>query len=379
MSLETNLPGTAAPIAKRVWWAALVVLPLLFVGLSLLGWAGPASVLALLFVAVVLLPLGAKSLTVGVVYSDLNAVREGFAKLKSIDILVLPKTGTLTAGKHSVVGVHSFSAEVSADELLEIAAAVESESEHSIGRATVAAAELKGLAGRPAARDLRAIPGIGITAVLDGKAITIGGPSLLIGRNLTLTVDQLLLVNDENSRGRTVSYVIRDNELLGCIVTADVVNEFAARKIASLQKLGKKVVLLSADAQGVVEWVAGQVGLDEAFGEVLPHQRQAFFDRLQADGKSIAVVGSEFEPESAAIEKLAPSLEALDWIVVRGGRLRGKLWQNRLVAAVLTLAGLPMVVSSFSSENPAATLTYGAVLISLSTAFALFQTYSMKR
>jgi Cu2+-exporting ATPase len=379
MSLETNLPGTPVPSAKRVWWAALVVLPLLFVGLSLLGWAGLASVLALLFVAVVLLPLGAKFLTVGEVYADLNAVREGFAKLKAIDILVLPKTGELTAGKHSVVGVHSFSSDVSADELLEIAAAVESESEHSIGRAIVAAAETKGLAGLPAARDLRAIPGVGVTAMFDGKAITIGGPSLLTARNLTLTVDQLLLVNDENSRGRTVGYVIRDNELLGCIATADAVNEFAAGKVASVQRLGKKVVLLSADAQGVADWVAGELGLDEAFGEVLPHQRQAFFDRLQADGRAVALVGSEFEPESAAIEKLAPSLEALDWIVVRGGRLRGKLWQNRAAAAALMLAGLPMVLAAFSSENPAATLTYGAVLISLSTAFALFQTYSMKR
>ena len=379
MSLESNLSGSATPSAKRVWWAALVVLPLLFVGLSLLGWSGPASVLALLFVAVVLLPLGAKFLTVGEGYADLNAVREGFAKLKSIDILVLPKTGTLTAGKHSVVGVYSFSSEVSADELLGIAAAVESESEHSIGRAIVASAELKSLAGRPTARDLRAIPGVGITAMLDGKAITIGGPSLLTARNLTLTVDQLLMVNDENSRGRTVGYVIRDNELLGCIVTADAVNELAAAKVASVQKLGKKVVLLSADAQGVVEWVVAQLGLDEAFGEVLPHQRQAFFDRLQADGKSIAVVGSEFEPESAEIEKLAPSLEALDWIAVRGGRLKAKLWQNRVVAGILILAGLPMVLAAYSYADLAATLTYGAVLISLATAFALFQTYSMKR
>jgi hypothetical protein len=80
MSPETNPPSNAVPSAKRVWWAVLVVLPLLFVGLTLLGWAGPASVVALLFVAVMLLPLGAKFLTVGDRYVVLNAVRDGFAQ-----------------------------------------------------------------------------------------------------------------------------------------------------------------------------------------------------------------------------------------------------------------------------------------------------------
>ena len=367
------------PSAKRVWWAALVVLPMVFVGLSLLGWAGPASVVALIFVAVVLLPLGAKSLTVEDHYEVLNAVREGFAKLKSIDIVVLPKSGTLTAGKHSVVGVHSFGAEVSADQLLEIAAAVERESEHSIGRAIVAAAETKGLTGLPAARDLRAIPGVGVTAMLDGKAITIGGPSLLTARNLTLTVDQLLLVNDENSRGRTVGYLIRDNELLGCISTADAVNEHAKETVASVQSLGKKVVLLSADAQGVVEWLGKELGLDQTSGEVLPHQRGEFFVRLQADGKKVAVVGNEFSPEPEGVEQIATSLEELDAIVVGAKQLKAKLWQNRVAAAVLVLAGVPMALQGFAGEVSTFTLIYGGVLISLSSAFAAVQVHSMKR
>ena len=379
MSLETNSPGVAMPCAKRVWWAALFVLPLVFVGLSCLGWAGPASVVALIFVAVVLLPLGAKFLAVGDRYAVLNAVREGFAKLKSIDIVVLPKTGTLTAGKNSVVGVHSFSAEVSADQLLEIAAAVERESEHSIGRAIVTAAETKGLAGLPAARDLRTIPGVGVTAMLDGQAITIGGPSLLTARNLTLTVDQLLLVNDENSRGRTVGYLIRDNELLGCISTADAVNEHAEERVASVQRLGKKAVLLSADAQGVVEWLGKELGLDQAVGEVLPHQRGEFFGRLQADGKKVAVVGNEFAPEPEGVEQIAVSLEELDSIIVRGRQFKAKLWQNRAAAAVLVLAGLPMVMQGFAGADATFTLIYGGVLISLSSAFAAVQVRSMKR
>jgi Cu2+-exporting ATPase len=379
MTPETKAPGRDVPVAKRLWWVLVIVLPLIFVGLCLLDLAAPASVLALIFVAVVLLPIGAKFQTNGSAYEDVNAVREGFAKLKAFDVVVVAKTGTLTAGKHSVVATHSFSSQVSADELLAIAAVVESESDHPIAKAIVAAAESKGLVGGPTARDLRAIPGVGVTAILAGKAITIGGPSLLTARNLALTVDQLLLVNDENTRGRTVAYVIRDSELLGCISTADAVNEFAASRVASVQRLGKKVVLLSADAQGVVDWLAGELGLDAAYGEVLPHQRAEFFARLQADGKKACVVGSEFAPDTHGIEQIASSLEELDWIIARGSRLRAKLWQNRLAAAVLVLAGVPMAVQGFAGADSTFTLIYGAVLISLSSAFAAVQVRSLKR
>ena len=379
MTPETKAPGKAVPVAKRLWWVLVIVLPLIFVGLCLLDLAAPASVLALIFVAVVLLPIGAKFQTNGSAYEDVNAVREGFAKLKVFDVVVVAKTGTLTAGKHLVVATHSFSSQVLADDLLAIAAAVESESDHPIAKAIVSAAESKGLVGGQTARDLRAIPGVGVTAILDGKAITIGGPSLLTARNLALTVDQLLLVNDENSRGRTVAYVIRDSELLGCISTADAVNEFAASRVASVQRLGKKVVLLSADAQGVVDWLTGELGLDAAFGEVLPHQRAEFFSRLQADGKKVCVVGSEFAPDTNGIEQIAGSLEELDWFIARGSRLRAKLWQNRAAVAILVLAGIPMLLGAFTDASSLATLTYGAVLISLSSALAVVQVHSMKR
>jgi len=76
-------------VAKRLWWVLVIVLPLIYVGLCLLDLAAPASVLALIFVAVVLLPIGAKFQTNGSAYEDVNAVREGFAKLKAFDVVVV--------------------------------------------------------------------------------------------------------------------------------------------------------------------------------------------------------------------------------------------------------------------------------------------------
>ena len=122
-----------------------MVLPVLFAVLALLGLAGPASICVLLFVAAVLLPIATKHLTVGESYAPLNELRDAFALLKSVDTVVLPKTGTLTAGKHSVVDVQSFAADVTAEQVLELACAVERDSEHPIARAIVAAAANKGL------------------------------------------------------------------------------------------------------------------------------------------------------------------------------------------------------------------------------------------
>lgn len=379
MTPETQQQSVAAPRLKQLWWALIVALPVLFVVLAVVGLAGPASICVLLFVAVVLLPIGTKHLTVGESHAPLNELRDDFALLKSVDTVVLPKTGTLTAGKHSVVDVQSFAADVIADQVLELACAVERESEHPIARAIVLAAANKGMDSLAAARDLRPIPGVGVTAMVDGQAITIGGPSLLTSRNLILTVDQLIKVNEENSLGRTVGYVIRNSELLGCISTADSLIDSAEEQVARLQQLGKTVVVLSSDAQGVLDWVATETGCDKAIGEVLPHQRAELFSRLAADGKKVAVVGSEFAPESDSLITLAPSLSQLDSIARRGRQLRAKLWQNRVAAAILGLAAIPLISLAFSKLDLTTTLVYGSVLISLSTAIAVVQARSLKR
>lgn len=379
MTPETEQQSVATPCLKQLWWALLVALPLLFVVLAVVGLAGPSSICVLLFVAAVLLPIGTKHLTIGEGYAPLNELRDAFGLLKSVDTIVLPKTGTLTAGKHSVVDVQSFASDVTADQVLELACAVERDSEHPIARAIVSAASSKGLHGLATARDLRAIPGVGVTAMVDGKAITIGGPSLLTARNLILTVDQLIKVNEENSLGRTVGYVIRNSELLGFISTSDLLIEEARDQVSRLQRMGKLVAVLSSDATGVVKRVAFELELVEWFAEILPHQRGELFARLAADGKKVAVVGSEFAPEADSLITLATSLSQLDSIARRGAQLRAKLWQNRVAAAILGLAAIPLISLAFSKPDLTTTLVYGSVLISLSTAIAVVQARSLKR
>lgn len=379
MTPETHQPSVAVPRLKQAWWAAVALLPLIFIGFAILGWAGAATLLVPIFIAVVLLPIGTRFLTVGADYSVLNKLRDEFALLKSVDTIVLAKTGTLTAGKHVVSSVQSFVPSGTADQILELACAVERDSSHPIANAIVVAAQNKQLDGLAPARDLRAIPGVGVTAMVDGQAITIGGPSLLTSRNLTLTVDQLLQVNAENEAGRTVGYVIRDDELLGFIATSDSLVEAADAQVSLLQSMGKRVAVLSSDAQGVVKWVAREFELVEWFAEVLPHQRAALFESLKAAGKRVAVVGDDFAAEADGLILLAPSLTALDSIARRGQQLSAKLWQNRIAAALLALAAIPLISLGFSQPDLTTTLVYGSVLISLSAAIAAWQARSMKR
>jgi Cu2+-exporting ATPase len=128
-----------------------------------------------------------------------------------------------------------------------------------------------------------------------------------------------------------------------------------------------------------VEWVAREFELVEWFAEVLPHQRAALFESLKADGKRVAVVGDDFAAEADGLILLAPSLTALDSIARRGQQLSAKLWQNRIAAALLALAAIPLISVGFSQPDLNTTLVYGSVLISLSAAIAVWQARSMKR
>ena len=379
MTPETNQPSAAVPRVKQAWWAVVIGLPVLFVGFSLISWMAAASLVVLVFIATVLLPIGTRFLTVGDDYAVLNKLRDEFELLKSVDTIVLAKTATLTAGKHKVVDVQSFASGVSAEQILKLACAVERDSSHPIAKAIVLAAAAKQLDDLPAARDLRAIPGVGVTAMVDGQAITIGGPSLLTTRNLMLTVDQLIKVNEENSLGHTVGYVIRDNELLGFIATSDTLVEAAEAQVSRLQSIGKRPVVVSSDAEGVVKWVAREYELVEWFAEVLPHQRAELFARLKADGKKVAVVGQEFATDSDELIQVAGSLAELDSIARRGKQLIAKLWQKRIAVALLGAAAIPLIALAFSKPDLTTTLVYGSVLISLSAAFAALQARSLKR
>lgn len=202
---------------------------------------------------------------------------QALEKARSVQAVVLDKTGTLTTGRMSVLEVAPAEG-VDEAELLAVAAAVEAGSEHPIARAVVERA-----GDAPAAERFEALPGIGARALLDGVPVAVGSRRLL--------AEQGIEVPGEVSREGSEVFVVRDGALLGRIVVGDQLKPGAAEAVAGLRDLGLRPVLLTGDSWVVAREVASQVGIEDVHAEVLPQGKAEVITGLQADGMRVAMVG----------------------------------------------------------------------------------------
>lgn len=206
---------------------------------------------------------------------------------RNADVVLFDKTGTLTRGEQGVVDVV---ADSDPEQLLALAAAVENESEHPIARAIVASAKEKGLQV-PQASGFSALSGRGAVGAIEGKAIHVGGPRLIeeLKANLPSSIKESS--GQAATEGKTVVYVIEDSKVRGAIMLADVIREESKEAVAALHSMGKRVAMLTGDAEGVAAWVAKELNINEYFAEVLPEDKAAAVKKLQADGSKVAMVG----------------------------------------------------------------------------------------
>lgn len=323
--------------------------------------------------------------------------RKQFEALRNVDVVVFDKTGTLTEGKRNVAGVYSIEGRNDAAEILQFAAAVEQYSEHSLARAIVA--QVGSDAVQPA-KDFRVIPGVGVTARVGANVITVGGPALLTSRNISLSVSDLVKANQENSLGRTVVYVLRESELLGFISVGDVIRESAHDAVSKIQKLGKHVVLLSGDAQGVVESVGKELAIDEVYGEILPHQKSDLIKSLQANGKRVAMVGdgindapalaqadvglaigsgTDVAIESAGLLLVSSDPSGVADAISLSRRTYAKMVQNLIWGAGYNVVAIPLAAGVFAGFGFVLSPAIGAVLMSLSTVIVAANAQLLRR
>lgn len=203
------------------------------------------------------------------------------------DFVVLDKTGTVTEGKPQVTDICP-TADVSAEELLRVAAALEQKSEHPLARAVCERAVEEGIAAGEAA-DFRALPGWGVEGELDGK-IAIGGKSGLL-RERGLMTEKLSEQGERLSgEGKTPLYFAAGGKLLGVIAVADVVKPDSAQAVAELKAMGLRVVMLTGDNRRTAEAIGAQVGVDAVLADVLPNDKEAAVRRLSESGR-VAMVG----------------------------------------------------------------------------------------
>lgn len=311
--------------------------------------------------------------------------RKQFEALRNIDVVVFDKTGTLTTGERSVSLIRVITG--SEAEMLSLAAGVEKYSEHSLAEAIVAAAESHGVAAAEA-RDFRTVPGVGVTAIVDSAAINLGGPALLTSRNQTLQVDDLLAADAEANAGNTIVFVMKDNTVLGFLSVGDTIRESSARAIYELQKMKKRVAILSGDSKPVVDYVASKLNIAEIFAEVLPHQKAEFVKKLQADGSRVAMVGdgindapalaqanvglaigsgTDVAIESAGLLLVASDPGGVSAAISLSKRTFSKMVQNLIWGAGYNVVAIPLAAGALAGFGWVLSPALGAVLMSLST------------
>ncbi|MEE9211750.1 MAG: heavy metal translocating P-type ATPase [Phycisphaeraceae bacterium] len=267
--------------------------------------------------------LGAKH---GILIKDAIAL-ERAGKLTHV---ILDKTGTLTEGRPTVTRVVATDGSIDADRLLVLAASVESQSEHPVGRAIVEHAQMRGVALEPVT-DFVSVTGGGVRGRVDGTRVEVAKPEAFAGHGeLAGTIDAL------RRSGQTVVVVAADDQPQGVVAIADRIKPQAQRVVGRLHELGLKVILMSGDHQAAAKAVANELGIDEVLAEVMPQDKHARVSELQRGGCVVAMVGDGIND--------APALAAADIGIAMGAGTDVAMEAGHVVLVGDDLAGLPRAI-----------------------------------
>ena len=211
---------------------------------------------------------------------------------RTVDTVVLDKTGTVTTGQMTLVDVVTEPTNATADpaETLRLAAALEDASEHPIARA-IATAGRERFGGLPPVESFASTQGLGVQGVVEGRGVVAGRPALLADWGLHPSEALLAAKESAEARGQTAVLIGVDGHVAGMVVVADTVKPTSASAVAELRSLGLTPILLTGDNSAAAHHVADQVGISEVIAEVLPEDKVAVVRRLQAEGRVVAMVG----------------------------------------------------------------------------------------
>jgi len=296
--------------------------------------------------------------------------------MTQVDTIVMDKTGTLTKGVFKVQEVKAQS--ISENELVKIAAALERNSTHPVGKAVVEYAA--GTAGELKATQVEEIAGHGLRGVVAGKEVLAGNLKLLTKYAVTYP-SQLAQIAD------TVVVIGIDNQYAGYITIADEIKEDAIAAIASMHQLGIETVMLSGDKQTVVNNVAGIIGIDKAYGDLLPEGKVKKVQALKDQGKRIAFVGDGVN--DAPVIALADAgiamgglgsdatIETADVVIqndqpskivaaIRIGKItKNIVWQNIIIAMVVKILVLALGAGGVATLWEAVVADVGVALLAI--------------
>ena len=324
--------------------------------------------------------------------------RRGLEEARLVTAVVFDKTGTLTLGSHRVVGTWVPEG-ADQDRALALAAALEHDAEHPVARAIVASAVERGLQV-PRASGFKAIPGVGVEGVVDGRAMRAGGPGLLDGAGVAMSAPLQAFTNEHAAKGRGVIYTLDGNQVLAAFAVADAVRPESKAAVDRLHELGIEVILMTGDASAVANTVAKELGIDAVFAQVLPGDKAARIEELQRQGKRVAMVGDGVNDAPALVTAdvgiaigagTDVAVEAGDVVLVRSDprdvpRIIAlsrasyrKMVQNLWWAAGYNIVAIPLAAGVLASRGVVLTPAVGAVLMSLSTVIVAVNAQLLRR
>src|SRR5437773_2503331 len=311
--------------------------------------------------------------------------RSAFERARELDAVVFDKTGTLTEGRFGVTDIVSLDGRTE-HEILRLAAALESRSEHPIAAGIVRAATERAVQ-HPAPDGFAAIPGKGARGIVDGAEVKVVSRGYLRDQGLGVR-DQGERVQRLAGQGKTVVYVVADGTLIGAIALADIIRPESREALGRLKAMGIKSMMLTGDSAAVARWVAAELGLDDYFAEVLPDQKAAKIEEVKRRGLTVAMVGDGVNDAPALVAAdvgiaigagTDVAIESADIVLVRSdprdvpaivGLARAtyrKMVQNLWWATGYNAVAIPLAAGVLARAGILLSPALGAVLMSVST------------
>jgi P-type Cu2+ transporter len=324
--------------------------------------------------------------------------RLALERARELDMVVFDKTGTLTRGELGVVGIVTADAEAE-EATLALAAGLEADSEHALGRAIVAEAQRRGV--RPMrVQGFQALKGRGVRGRVDGREIHLGGPRLLESLEISSAGGAADAAQRWSSEGKTVVSLVEDGEAKAAFALADVIRQESREAVAGLKEMGIRVAMITGDSEDVARWVAGELDLDESFAQVLPEHKAARVKELQAQGHVVAMVGDGVNDAPALVQAdvgiaigagTDVAIESADVILVRNDprdvarvielsrASYRKMVQNLVWATGYNAVALPLAAGVLAPWGIVLAPAVGALLMSVSTVVVAFNAQLLRK
>ncbi|KAG4071802.1 hypothetical protein HA402_010396 [Bradysia odoriphaga] len=311
--------------------------------------------------------------------------------MRTVDTVLFDKTGTLTKGAPTVTAIDSV--DVSADDVLALAAAAERDSEHPLAKAIVAAAAHL---TAPAATDFTSSPAVGVSARVDGRFVQVGGPRLL---EETMSVERPV-ATAWRADGAIILHVLVDGAVAGALRLEDEIRPESAQAVRALHERSVQVVMITGDARAVADHVAQQLGVDRVYAGVRPEDKASKVRELQGEGRRVAMVGDGVNDAPAlaqadvgiaigagtdvAIASAGVILASSDprsvlSVIELSRAAYRKMKQNLWWAAGYNLLSVPLAAGILAPIGFVLPMSVGAVLMSLSTIVVALNAQLLRR